>query len=362
MGLGLLFLFSASILSAEAGVLVSEPIFVDAPFAECHASTLLEWQEGGASHLLAAWFGGTREGHSDVGIWLSRRLRSGGGWSEPVRVAADTTTGSQQLPTWNPVLFHRRGAQAPIVLFYKVGPNPREWRGELIESTDGGESWSLPRRLPQGILGPIKNKPLELPDGSVLAGSSTEDDGWRVHFERSTDGMVSWQRIGPVDSASGSSGPFGAIQPTLLTYADGRIQALCRSQQIVVVETWSKDGGRHWTPLGATELPNPNAGLDGVTLLDGRQLLVYNHQVRDQGQWAGSREHLNVAVSLNGKDWFAVVELENRPGEYSYPAVIQTSDGKVHITYTWRRKRIQHAVLDPEKLTLRPIVDGVWPH
>ena len=70
---------------------------------------------------------------------------------------------------------------------------------------------------------------------------------------------------------------------------------------------------------------------------------------------------LNAAVSTDGKQWQAALVLENSPGEYSYPAVIQTRDGLVHITYTWKRERIKHVVVDPAKLELTPISDGVWP-
>ena len=103
------------------------------------------------------------------------------------------------------------------------------------------------------------------------------------------------------------------------------------------------------------ELPNPNSGIDAVTLADGRQLLVYNHTTEGRGV-------LNVAVSEDGEHWQAALVLEDEPGaEFSYPAVIQTSDGLVHVTYTWKRRRIRHVVIDPRKLTLRPIVDGAWP-
>ena len=52
---------------------------------------------------------------------------------------------------------------------------------------------------------------------------------------------------------------------------------------------------------------------------------------------------------------------KDTPGEYSYPAVIQTADGRVHITYTWKRQRVKHVTVDPAKLRLKPIVDGKWP-
>jgi predicted neuraminidase len=106
--------------------------------------------------------------------------------------------------------------------------------------------------------------------------------------------------------------------------------------------------------VAPTELPNPDAGIDAVSLRDGRALLVYNHSARN-------RRVLNVAVSADGERWDAALELENQAGEFSYPAVIQTADGLVHVTYTWRRQRIKHVVLDPAALRLRPIVGGRWP-
>ena len=100
--------------------------------------------------------------------------------------------------------------------------------------------------------------------------------------------------------------------------------------------------------MTATSLPNPNSGIDAVTLRDGRQLVVYNHTTK-------GRSPLNVALSEDGRQWQAALVLENEPGEYSYPAVIQTKDGLVHITYTWKRVQVKHVVVDPAQLQLRQI-------
>jgi predicted neuraminidase len=129
------------------------------------------------------------------------------------------------------------------------------------------------------------------------------------------------------------------------------MQLLCRSKQKRIVECWSDDGGKTWGKMAATVLPNPNSGIDGVSLKDGRALLVYNHT-------EAGRSPLNVAMSKDGRTWQAALVLEDAPGEYSYPAVIQTSDGKVHVTYTWKRQRIKHVVLDAEKLVLRDMPEG----
>lgn len=328
------------------GVVKAEFIYEKGPFPQCHASTIAE--SGRA--LVAAWFGGTAEGNPDVGIWLSRN--EGQGWSTPVQIAVGRASvpgesPERRFPCWNPVLFQPRSG--PLLLFYKVGPSPRGWWGMMMASEDGGKTWGRPQRLPEGILGPIKNKPIQLPGGELLCGSSTEDAGWRVHFELSADLGKTWRKTGPVNDGKA----FGAIQPTLLLHGT-RIQALCRSRQGRIVQVWSEDGGKTWGEMTATELPNPNAGIDGVTLADGRHILVYNHTSR-------GRSPLNVALSLDDKAWQAAAVLESEPGEYSYPAVIQTAYGLVHITYTWRRQRVKHVVLDPAKLSLRPMPEGQWP-
>jgi predicted neuraminidase len=147
---------------------------------------------------------------------------------------------------------------------------------------------------------------------------------------------------------------LGAIQPSILFHKGNKLQAVGRTRQGKVFDTWSDDGGKTWGKLTLTALPNPNSGIDAVTLADGRQLLVYNHT-------ATGRSPLNIAVSDDGKTWKAAVVLESEPGEYSYPAVIQAADGLIHVTYTWKRQRVKHVVLDPKKLVLRDMTDGKWP-
>ena len=264
---------------------------------------------------------------------------------------------TNRLPTWNPVLFQPK--TGPLLLFYKVGPKPAEWWGMMETSTDDGKTWSKPVRLPAGILGPIKNKPVQLANGDILCGSSTEGDGWKVHFERTSDFGQTWTATPPVNDGKS----IGAIQPSILFLKDGTLAAVGRTHNDKVFQIRSQDNGKTWSDMTLTELPNPDSGTDAVTLRDGRQLLVYNHNVRTGSSNKG-RSPLNVAVSPDGQQWQAALVLENdskAPNGFAYPAVIQTSDGLVHITYTWERKRIKHVVIDPAKLTLRPIVNGTWP-
>jgi len=228
-------------------------------------------------------------------------------------------------------------------------------------SDDCGRTWSEAKLLPEGFAGPIKNKPIELQDETILCPTSTEDDGWKVHFEKFWYKTGKWEKIGPINDGK----EFGAIQPSILMYfrdspSRDKIQVICRSRQGVLTQAWSSDRGKTWGPMTATSLPNPNAGTDAVTLTNGMQLLVYNHTTR-KSQPRG-RELLCVAVSKDGVKWEAAAVLENtEKSEFSYPAVIQTADDLVHITYTWKRKKVKHVVIDADKLVTKPIVDGKWP-
>ncbi len=312
----------------------------NAPTPECHASTIAETSSG----LVAAWFGGKHERNSDVGIWISRD--DGTVWSAPLEVANGVRSPAKRYPCWNPVLFNPRNG--PLMLFYKVGPSPSSWKGMLMTSDNDGATWSEPRKLGWNdrighILGPVKNKPIQLEDGAIICPSSTETNNlWCVHFEVTWDLGETWEIIGPINDGK----VFSAIQPSILTYSDGRMQILCRSRQQVVVQSWSEDG-RNWSELAPTDLPNPDSGTDAVTLSDGTQVLIYNNTTK-------GRSPLNIAVSSDGLNWRDQIVLEDQPGEYSYPAIIQSSDCNIHATYTYQRKVIKHVVLDPSRLCASP--------
>ena len=285
------------------GLAKEEFIFDEVPFASCHASTICQTSRG----LVAAWFGGTKEGAKDVGIWSS--YHDGQSWSKPVEVADGVQHDGLRYPCWNPVLFQPPG-DGPTLLFFKVGPSPSKWWGEMMVSYDRGRTFVDRRRLPEGIDGPVRCKPILLKDGkTLLCGSSTEDQGWQVHFEMVglVDGVPSesWKRVGPINDAS----KFNAIQPTFLTLANGTFQVLCRTREGVIVTSRSSDAGQTWTPLKATELPNPNSGIESVTLKDGRHLLVYNPLGTGITGW-GRRGVLSLATSNDGTNWNEVAELE----------------------------------------------------
>lgn len=305
-------------------------VYEKAPFPECHASTIVETAPG---EFFASWFGGSREGAKDVAIWGSRL--NDGKWSAPVEIARE-----KNMSTYNPVVFHTKDKR--LWLYYKFGLSPKTWNGAKLSSVDGGRTWSGKEYLPAGLLGPIKNKPYVMTDGTIISGTSVESDyAWSVWVERSTDNGYSWTKHGPIvypDEA------HGIIQPAVVQIGK-TLRMYMRSTQKIGFITYSdsKDGGKTWSSAKITNLPNPNSGIDAVSLKDGRIVLIYNHTAK-------GRSPLNIAVSKDGDKWTEPIVLESEPGEYSYPAIIQAADGNVHATWTWKRERVKHAVIPLESL------------
>ncbi len=338
-------LFAVNPYKGSQAIVTSEFIYLqtDVQFPSCHASTIVETPEG----MLAAWFGGTEERATDVCIYVSRKTNEK--WDKPT-MAADGISEGKQYPCWNPVLFRKDNGE--IVLYYKVGPSPREWWGLYKTSTDNGQTWSLATRIPNNLLGPIKNKPMRLPNGKVLYPTSFETaEKWNSYLEISDQDLNNWSRI------ELNNNGYQTIQPTILFHKAGTMQLLFRSKNDAIIESWSKDNGQTWSALTPTSLPNNNSGIDAVSLTNGTQALIFNPITK-------GRNKLGLAISKDGVNWEAAVLLEDDPNskaEYSYPAIIQAKDGLLHVTYTWNRKLIKHAVIDPAKIKAKPILNVIWP-
>jgi predicted neuraminidase len=306
-----------------------------------HASTLVELKGG---DLMAAWFTGSHEGATDVVIRGARFTH--GAWTAPIELAR-----ADHVPCWNPVLFHT--ADGRLWLYYKFGPSPDTWAGARKSSDDEGLTWSAEERLPDGILGPIKDKPLILSDGTIVSGSSVEHGSWTAWIERSSDGGKTWSKFGPITLPASVDGSAdngrtqpgfhllkrktgGIIQPTIVQLDSRHLRFYARSKSRAerIAASDSFDAGLTWTVPHFIDLPNPNAGIDAVRLRDGRIVLAFNNSNQQ-------RTPLSLAVSTDAEHFRVFKNLEDEPGEYSYPAIIQASNGDLLLTYTWRRETIK---------------------
>lgn len=409
--------FSVNIPTADKAIVKDEFLYDFASFPQAHASTITELKNG---DLVASYFGGTKERNPDVCIWVSRKAKGSKTWEKPVMAADgvfragteealaahvnDSTTlaecgpvkdGSKRfgIPVgyeysyltrksnvalsaslkrkacWNPVLFTMPDGE--IWLFYKIGKSMNDWTGWIVKSRDGGRSWSDREVLPEGFLGPIKNKP-ELIGNRLVCGSSTESDGWRFHVEILDLKTGKWKYVGPVDAEKkamtddmdsatvdivepiyqkGKEAKYiYSIQPSILRLKDGRLQVLMRTHNARLATSFSSDGGDTWTPVTLTEVPNNQSGTDAVTLRDGRHVLIYNDFETLPGTKKGPRTPLSIAISDDGSHWRHLLTLEDSPiSQYSYPAIIEGADGTLHCVYTWRRERIAYKNINLKK-------------
>ena len=392
--------FSCDIPTSHPAILKDEFLYEHTYFPEAHASTIVELKNG---DLVAGYFGGTHERNPDVCIWVNIKKKGSNEWSKPILAADgvlslddpnakymglsglnDETTPAVEGPIktpdtydyvtktsrltnvsdrlkrkacWNPVLFEMPDGE--LWLFFKIGAFVRDWTGWVTKSKDGGLTWSEKEPLPfdaegRAFLGPIKNKP-ELLDGRLLCPSSTEHDGWRFHMEILDLKTGEWTWI-PVESTEAiktddnQMHPIDCIQPSILKLKDGRLQVLMRTHNAYIATSYSSDNGNTWTPVTLLDIENNQSGTDAVTLRDGRHALIYNNFKTLPMAPKGVRTPCSIALSDDGTNWRHVLTLEDSPiDEYSYPAIIQGKDGRIHCVYTWRRQRVVYKQINLEK-------------
>lgn len=307
----------------------------------CHASTVLPLSEG---KVMAAWFGGTEEGNDDVKIWVS--IRDSEKWAEPYSIAVD----GEVLPHWNPVLFRRQNGE--IILYFKYGKPIPNWVTYYCISTDEGKSFSRPQELVAGDRdggrGPVKNKPIRLSDGVVVAPASKETitRNWKCFVDISCDDGLTFEHSNFVLRPKKNLKTVGMIQPTLWEDDNGGLHMLIRTDEGHIYRSDSKDRGRTWCKGYATELLNPNSGIDLDRHENGNVYLVMNPTT---GKW-GDRAPLVLLESTDNGDTFEeIFKCESTTGdhEFSYPAIV-TDGNTLHITFTHEREGIIYERIELE--------------
>lgn len=323
----------------------------DRPFPSCHASTLVVLPNG---DVLAAWFGGLHEKASDVAIWMS--CRTGESWSAPYKAADE-----EGIAHWNPVLFDDG---RKLTLYYKVGHEITDWFTRVIHSVDGGQTWTEPEELVEGDIGgrgPVRNKPISLSDGTILAPASVERKDpdapgkqiWEAFVDISNDFGHTWKQsdLVPMEVSklvgAQHTHAKGFIQPTLWMSGGTNVHMLLRSTEGFIYRSDSEDNGETWCMAYPIDLPNNNSGIDVVQMDNGMLALIFNPVTGYSTR--SPRTPIVIRFSSdNGSTWTDEVKLETEPGEYSYPAIVAKAD-ELYVTYTWKRERIAFW-----QLTLQP--------
>jgi len=356
-------------------------VYKNEPFPQCHGSSICVAENG---DLISTFYGGTAEHNPDTKAYISRQVVGSDSFTKPVAVAEPDI---ERYCLDNPVVFRIPEPGEPLLLFYKIRPGYHiqennidlgtisMWVARMKKSYDNGLTWSEMTKLPDGFLGPVKDKPI-YKDGRIICGSSYESkfhhEGTRIHFEYTDDKCETWhftrpdtcelsipcelRKVGRTgenvdvpanpDYYYGNYWPIFSIQPTIFVHKDGSLQALCRTANGKMSTTKSFDNGATWTKETLTDMPQNGSGIDGTTMKDGRFVLVYNKFESLPGKGGGPRTPLVVAISDDCEHWTDIVTLEDDAiKEYSYPAIVCDDNGDLHITYTWRRYRVKYVKL-----------------
>ena len=321
-----------------------------------HSATAAEISGG---RLIAFWYGGSREGASDVALYSSVYSLAQNDWS-PERVVVTREFAQKHLrrslrKLGNPVV--GRDSKGRLCLYF-VSVSVGGWAGSAVNrmvSEDEGETWSPPRRLVASpffnISTLVKGAPLLFSDGAVglpvyheLLGKFGELLRLDAECHAIGKTRLSWGR--------------SSLQPVIVARSDKEAVGFMRyagdpPNRILMLRTG--DGGVHWNPPAKTALPNPNAAIGSVLLSGGPLLLAFNNAEEN-------REDLSLALSQDfGNTWRIVHRFEGGAGsaqapvpEYSYPWIMQDRAGDVHVLYTWGRSRIKHVRFNRVWLEGRP--------
>ena len=304
-------------------------------FPSCHCSVILELANG---ELLVGYYAGEGEARPDAAWVLARRRVDADGF-DPLTIVADT----QGKPEGNGVLFQTQDGTVLVIygtmhgkLDGRPGPGVR-WVTcdlRLKRSSDDGHTWSEVEMIEPALGHVPRCKPIRLDNGEIILGTEYKD-GYSRFWISSDDGLT-WQMTGPL---------LGEMNqhPSLIQRNDGVLVAFLRpsGKNPNVLKSVSHDRGRTWTPAEVTPFACPFAALDTVRLTDGRVVMVWNNNPE-------ARNPLTLAMSEDeGETWSYTRNLVTGEGRFHYPAIIQTRDGLLHLTFTNNRKTIDHIALTP---------------
>lgn len=347
-----------------------------------HASCVVETSNG---DLLAAWYSGSGERSADDVVIQGAWRPAGHVLWGPRFTLADTPG----YPDCNPALF--TAPDRTIWLFWPTILDHR-WEGALLKfavARDDGLHSGPPQWLREGVLhvtprgfdraldGAIRSLPSATRERSKrwldAAAARSKDElyqrlGWmpRVHPTVLPSGrwllplysdtfsaslVVFSDDRGETWTASDPIIGFGNIQPSLVLKKDGTVVAFMRDNGPFrrIRLSYSTDGGRTWGPVTDSALPNPGSGVEAVRLANGHWAIIYNDTER-------GRHSLAVSISEDeGASWTRTRHVERQPagvGQFHYPSLIQTRDGRLHATYTHRGatggSTIEHVVFNEE--------------
>ena len=305
-------------------------------FESCHCSVIQQLDNG---DIVVGYYAGSGEARPDA-AWVLARKRPGEGDFSPPAIVADTPG----KPEGNGVLY--QNVDGALLLVYGTmhgkleGPPGSGVRWVTCDlrmktSDDRGESWSDVVMIDDKVGHVPRCKPIRLGNGDILFGTEYKDGQSRVF--RSSDQGRTWQEIAQIPGERN-------MHPTLVERGDGSVLALLRPAggQLCVLKSHSTDGGQTWAPAARTELDSVCAAIDAVKLADGRIALIWNHS-------KSVRNPLTLALSEDdGETWPTIRNLVVGEGEFHYPAIIQSADGHLHVSFTNNRRTIDHVELLPE--------------